>query len=471
MEQSPGSRIPVARVGERTGQTVRLAGWVNARRDMGKIVFLDLRDSSGVVQVVLPPKHNLGNAYRTEWVLEVEGLVQPRAKGKENPKLATGTVEIQAETIRVLNPSAAMPFDVTTDGREISEEVRLKYRYLDLRRTRVQQILTSRHDVNLFIRKFLDERGFREIETPILTKGTPEGAREYIVPARIEPGSFYVLPQSPQQFKQLLMVGGVERYFQIARCFRDEDARGDRQPEFTQLDVEMSFVDAPDVLGLIEELLLGLVRARFPNKHVNPVVRLTHAEAIAKYGTDKPDLRKNAKDPDELAFGIITDFPLFEYSPEEKRLVATHHLFTAPQDRFVTPEGRLVEPFDAILAKQYDVVLNGFEVAGGSIRIHSASLQRQVFDILGIEATEAERRFGHLLEAFTYGAPPHGGIAVGLDRLVALLTGEPNIREVIAFPKNSAGRDLTFGAPSPLPESALREAHIRSTAHGRRQHG
>jgi aspartyl-tRNA synthetase len=467
MEYGAGERIPVTAVVGKIGKTVRLAGWVNARRDMGKIVFLDLRDSSGIVQVVIPPSSKASEMVkdiRGEYVLEVHGTVQIRAKGKDNPKLETGSVEVKAESITVLNPSAGVPFDVTTDGREISEEVRLKHRYLDVRRPRVQKMLTARHRITLFLRKFLDERGFREVETPILTKGTPEGAREYIVPARIEPGSFYVLPQSPQQFKQLLMVGGVEKYFQIARCFRDEDSRGDRQPEFTQLDLEMSFVDAPDVLKLIEETLTTMIKELFPEKHLGPVTRLTHAEAMAKYKTDKPDLRKNPSDSNELALAIVTDFPLFEHSEEEKRLVATHHLFTAPQDAYLDDKGKLKEPYTKALAKQYDVVLNGFEIAGGSIRIHSAKLQQQVFGILGIPKDEAERRFGHMLEAFRFGAPPHGGIAVGLDRLVAILTGEPNIREVIAFPKNSAGRDLLFGAPSPLPESALRAVHIRPAA-------
>ena len=316
-----------------------------------------------------------------------------------------------------------------------------------------------RHNVCRYIREYLSNQGFLEIETPYLTKGTGEGAREYIVPSRNFPGSFYTLPQSPQQFKQILMVGGIERYYQFARCFRDEDTRDDRQPEFTQLDLEMSFVDVEDILRLVEDLFTGMVAVVTPEKHFtqSPFIRLTYDEAMKKYGTDKPDLRKDKNDPNELAFAFIVDFPLFEYSETDKKLVPVHHLFTSPKDEDV-----LLLDSDPTKAhsKQYDLVLNGFEVAGGSIRIHDIDIQKKIFSILKLSDSEAQRQFGHMLEAFSYGAPPHGGIAPGIDRIVAILANEPNIREVIAFPKTGDGRDLMVGAPGELPERQIDDAHI-----------
>jgi len=320
--------------------------------------------------------------------------------------------------------------------------------------------LVNRHKINLFLRNYFSGKGFTEIETPYLTKGTPEGAREFLVPSRLFKGEFYVLPQSPQQFKQLLMVAGLERYFQIVRCFRDEDQRGDRQPEFTQFDLEMSFTDQEEVLNLMEEAMIKLVEEQYGEKNImqKPFPRLTYKEAMEKYGNDKPDLRKDKNDKNELAFAWVIDFPMFEKSEEEQKLVAVHHPFTRPQDEDL--EILEKDPLKA-RAIAYDLVLNGFEIGGGSMRIHERDLQNKIFEILGLSKEEIESRFGHILEAFTFSPPPHGGLALGLDRLVMLLQGEENIREVMAFPKTSDARDLMMGAPSTLPSKSLDEANIK----------
>ncbi|MBI4426660.1 MAG: aspartate--tRNA ligase [Candidatus Kerfeldbacteria bacterium] len=447
------------------GQQVTLAGWVQARRNMGKIVFIDLRDRTGIVQVVLGQALTPGaddvKRLRPEFVVEVTGTVAER-RGAEAKDQPLTQVEVQASRLEILNEAKTPPFEIATEERQAREELRLQYRYLDLRHQRMQRNLKLRHDVIRFIREYLSNLGFLEVETPYLTKGTPEGAREFIVPSRKFPGQFYTLPQSPQQFKQLLMVAGVERYFQIARCFRDEDTRGDRQPEFTQLDLEMSFVDVEDVLQLTEDLFTSLISVVTPDKHLTatPWPRIPYEQAMKEYGTDKPDLRKDKNDPHELAFAFIVDFPLFEHSATEQKLVPVHHLFTSPRDEDLP----LLETDPAkAKAKQYDVVLNGFEVAGGSIRIHRPDIQKKIFIILKLTDQEVQRRFGHMLEALSYGAPPHGGIAPGLDRLVAVLANEPDIREVIAFPKTSDGRDVMMGAPSRLPAAQLDEVHVRIT--------
>ncbi len=456
-------KTDIAQAAGMIGQKVTLAGWVHARRNLGKLVFLDLRDRSGIVQVILGPALREGVAavktVRPEFVVQVTGTVQARAGGRENIERPAGKVEVQATSFVILNQAKTPPFEIANEDRQANEELRMKYRYLDLRHWRMLRNLKLRHDVIRFIREYLSARDFLEVETPYLTKGTPEGAREYIVPARQFPGKFYTLPQSPQQFKQLLMIAGVERYFQIARCFRDEDTRGDRQPEFTQLDVEMSFVDEDDVLAVVEDLLTTLLPAVAPAAKITarPWPRVPYAEAIKKYGTDKPDLRQNTNDPDELAFAFVIDFPLFEFSAEEQRLVPTHHLFTSPKDEDIAMLDR--DPVKA-KAKQYDLVLNGYEIGGGSIRNHRPELQQKIFKILKLSADEVEERFGHLLEALSFGAPPHGGIALGIDRLIAVLAHEPNIREVIAFPKTSDGRDLMMGAPSELPKAQLHDVHI-----------
>jgi len=448
------------------GERVLLKGWVNTRRNMGKIVFIDLRDRSGLAQIVFVPKeldeasNEAVKKIRPEFVVEIEGLVNKRPTNQVNAEMPTGTIEILAKKLTVLSEAKTPPFTIDNEIISASEELRLKYRYLDLRHERVKRNIMLRCEAIKFFRDFLTAKDFLEIETPILTKGTPEGAREFMIPSRLYPGQFYVLPQAPQQFKQLLMVAGIERYFQIARCFRDEDTRGDRQPEFTQLDLEMSFVEENDILTLVEEMMTAMVKKVAPHKNIStlPFPRLTYKEVMEKYHSDKPDLRKDKNDPDELAFCFVVDFPLFEYSETEKRLVSVHNPFTAPKKKDLELLDR--EP-QKVLAQQYDLVCNGFEIAGGAIRIHQPDLQRKVFKILGLSEAEVKTKFGHLLEAFEYGVPPHGGIAPGLDRIIMILTNEPNIREVIPFPKTADAKDLLMGAPSELPEKQLTEAHIK----------
>jgi aspartyl-tRNA synthetase len=573
------------------GETVTLAGWVSRRRDHGNLVFIDLRDRWGVTQVVADPAvseevHSSAHGVRAEYVISVQGIVRPRPEGLNNPNLETGEIEVLVERMRVLNPAKTPPFPIVEDG-TIDEALRLRYRYLDLRRPRMQSNLVLRHRVVKYIRDYLSARDFVEIETPMLFKSTPEGARDYLVPSRVHPGSFYALPQSPQQLKQLIMVAGYERYFQIARCFRDEDLRGDRQPEFTQLDLEMSFVERDDVLELIESMVTGIVEDLTEKKlFTKPFPRLSYQEAMVRYGTDRPDLRfgmalfdvsdvaaesdfrvfrdvvaaggqvkgicapgcavysrkqideltEMAKDhgakglawlalaagadgdhqirssfskflgseeteqlihraganpgdlillvadtksvvaealshlrteigqrlglmsTDVLAFCWIVDFPLVEWNENERRWDPSHHMFTAPM-----PEDIPLLETDPGSARgqQYDLVCNGYETAGGSIRIHQREIQERVFALIGLDTEEARERFGHLLEAFEYGTPPHGGIAPGIDRIVMLLAGEPNIREVMAFPKSQKATDLMAGAPSPVAEGQLRELHLR----------
>ncbi|MCL0094755.1 aspartate--tRNA ligase [Dehalococcoidales bacterium] len=579
------------------GLEVILAGWVDRRRDHGRLIFIDLRDREGIVQVVFNPEvsklcHEIASLMRNEYVVRVSGKVAPRPQGANNPKLPTGEVEVIAHNTEILNPSKTPPFYINEDT-EVEESLRLKYRYLDLRRPRMKENLILRHKVVKFIRDFLDARGFIEVETPNLIKSTPEGARDYLVPSRLHPGKFYALPQSPQQLKQLLMVAGVEKYFQIARCFRDEDTRADRQPEFTQLDLEMSFVDEEDILNLLEELFTAMVKTIKPEMRViKPFPRLTYTEAMERYGTDKPDLRfgleirdlsdivaqssfsifcstiagggkvkgicapgganytpsqldelnnmvqglgaeglvtialgsstgslnsltmemvrsvaakfltldqvkqmaerlganmgdllliiagKKSKlvntalselrremgyrlklaDPNLLAFTFIVDYPLLEWNEEREQWEPMHHPFTSPRDEDVP---LLESAPEKVRAKHYDVVCNGCEIAGGSLRIYTSQLQKKIFKLLGYSDEEVEQRFGHLLEAFDYGAPPHGGVAPGIDRLVMLLAGEETIREVIAFPKSQTAADLTFNAPSPVTEEQLAELHLR----------
>lgn len=572
------------------GKTVTLAGWVNRRRDMGGVVFVDLRDRDGKTQVVVdsgrnPTAFQTADQVRSEYVLQVTGNVALRPAGQENPNLPTGEIEILAEQVTILNPAKTPPFIIDRDE-AVDELVRLKYRYLDLRRERMQRNLIIRHKALKFIRDYLDERGFIEVETPILFKSTPEGARDYLVPSRVHPGKFYALPQSPQQLKQLLMVAGYERYFQIARCFRDEDQRADRQPEFTQLDMEMSFVERDDIINLVEGLIRGMVQKvsllplsqeQFP--------RITYREAVDCYGTDRPDLRYGLKLTDisdiagrtafavfaenvaagrpvkaicvpgcgdysrkqiaeleemakangakglaslavhpetgemrgfitkffttdqlvalterlganpgdliliasdsrrvvntvlgamreemgkrlgyknkkELCFTWVIDFPLFEEELEEGHFAPSHHMFTAPKREHIP---LLDTDPAAVLSEQYDLVCNGFEVAGGSIRIHDRPLQRKIMELIGFSFETAQAQFGHILEAFEYGAPPHGGIAPGIDRLIALMTGEPNIREVMAFPKSQQAADLMADAPSDVLARQLADLHIALT--------
>lgn len=570
---------------EHVGETVTLAGWVNKRRDMGGVIFVDLRDRNGKTQVVIDAGRSQaafdkGEQIRSEYVIQVTGEVSKRPSGQENSSMATGDIEILSTEVTVLNPAKTPPFQIDKDV-AIDESVRLKYRYLDLRRERMQRNIVLRHRAIKYIRDFLDQRDFIEVETPILFKSTPEGARDYLVPSRVHPNKFYALPQSPQQLKQLLMVAGYERYFQIARCFRDEDLRADRQPEFTQLDMEISFVERDDVLDLIEALMIGMVNEVSEVPLASQTFpRLSYREAMERFGTDRPDIRfglelvdisdiagKTAfkvftenvaagrpvkaicvpgcgnysrkqieeleaiakkqgakglawmalneesgemrgfitkfftveqlieltermgakpgdlllfasdhkmtvynvlgalrdemgarlglKDKAEMAFCWVIDFPLFEEDNEE--LAPSHHMFTAPKREHIP---LLDTDPHAVLSEQYDLVCNGFEVAGGSIRIHERPLQRKIMELIGFSWEEAEDQFGHMLEAFEYGAPPHGGIAPGIDRIVALMVGVPNIREVIAFPKTNQATDLMADAPSNVAEKQLHDLNI-----------
>ena len=459
---------------------VRVCGWVQTVRSHGKIIFVDLRDKSGILQVVATPENSslyeVTQKLRPEWVIEVEGMVNKRPKGMENLKIETGTVELLAEKIKVLSVAKTLPFAVDTPGYEINEEKRLKYRYLDLRRPRLRKNLEMRQKVIQFMREFLIKEGFVEVETPILTKSTPEGARDFLVPSRLESGKFYALPQSPQQYKQLLMVAGLERYFQIARCFRDEDPRADRQPEFTQLDIEMSFVEQKEILNLIEGLYVSLVKKLFPEKRIQkiPFPRISFKEAMEKYKSDKPDLRKNKGDSDELAFCFIVDFPMFEWketdpstrastelsrtSSGQGRWDAVHHPFTRPKTEDIK---EIKKSPEKILAWQYDFVLNNYEIGGGSLRIFKPEILEAVFEVMGHKKPEIRKKFGHLLEAFEFGVPPHGGIACGLDRFLAILLNEPNIREVIALPKTGDNRDLMMGVPAEVSQEQLKELGIK----------
>ncbi|MCX6716096.1 MAG: aspartate--tRNA ligase [Candidatus Taylorbacteria bacterium] len=446
----------------RIGQEVVIKGWVDVRRDHGKIIFIDFRDSTGRIQSVALPNnkdaHETASKLRSEWVIAATGIINKRPEKMVSKDEENGSIELELKKIEILNEANTPPFDVRSDGRDINEDLRLKYRYLDLRRPRMQKNIRQRDKIISFFRDYMHKNGFVEIETPILMKGTPEGSREYIVPSRLENGKFYVLPQSPQQFKQLSMVAGFEKYFQIARCFRDEDTRGDRQPEFTQLDLEMSFITQEDIISYIEGMFIDLIKTLYPNKKITktPFPRITYAESMEKYGNDKPDMRVNKNDPNELALCWVVDFPMFE-KDDEGGVQAVHHPFTAPKagDEHLLD----TDPLKA-LANAYDIVLNGYEVGGGSIRIHNRKMQNKVFEILGLDNKTIMGRFGHMLEAFEYGAPPHGGCAPGIDRIVMLLENEANIREVIPFAKTGEGKDLMMGAPSEVAEKQLKELGI-----------
>jgi len=445
-------------------EEILLKGWINGRRDHGKIMFLDLRDRSGLIQVVSTKE--LGDP-RSEDCVEIVGLVKKRPDSMVNPKLETGTVEIEAKQITIISKSAELPFPIDSDGYDINEEIRSKYRYLDLRRPRMSRNLRLRSKMTTYIRNYLTGLDFTEVETPILTKTTPEGARDFLVPSRLQKGKFYALPQSPQQYKQLLMVAGLERYFQFARCFRDEDPRRDRAyGEFTQLDLEMSFVTQEDILTLTEEMFSGLIKEVFPEKHISqtPWPRISHKEAKSKYGSDKPDLRKDKNDKDELAFAWIVDFPLFTQQSDEDfyhgsgnaKFAPSHHMFTAPHPDDV---GLLDADPMKVRGLQHDLVLNGFEVGGGSIRIHQKEIQEKVFNLIGF-TEEQKKQFEHMLTAFTFGVPSHGGIAPGLDRLLMAILGEPSVREVMAFPTSASGQVSVMNAPSEASEEQLKEVGI-----------
>lgn len=440
-------------------EEVTLCGWVARRRDHGKLIFIDLRDRHGFTQVVFIPQdskeaYRQAQELRSEFVVKVKGKVNRRPQGTVNNRLTTGEIEVLGRELEILNPSLTPPFEIEEDL-EVSEETRLKYRYLDLRRKKIFDNFVLRSRLYKIIRNFLDGLGFIECETPLLTRSTPEGARDYLVPSRINPGQFYALPQSPQLFKQILMVAGIEKYYQIAKCFRDEDLRADRQPEFTQLDLEMSFVTEEDIFALTENLMKAVFKELKGVEIKTPFPRIPYEEAQKKYNSDKPDLRGELGS--EFAFAWVVDFPLFKYNAEEKRWESEHHPFTAPRIEDLDLLGK--SP-DKARSRSYDLVLNGSEIGSGSIRIHNQQLQESIFKIIGIDKEQAHRRFGFLLEAFQFGAPPHGGVAFGLDRLLAVLTGEASIREVITFPKTSIAFCPLTGAPSEVDEKQLSELNL-----------
>lgn len=457
-------RTLVSETINKIGETLLLKGWVQTRRDHGKIMFLDLRDRTGFVQMV--STSDLADA-KPEDVVEVTGIVKERPASMVNSRIPTGSIEVQVSSLKIVSKAHELPFPIDTDGYAIDEEIRNKYRYLDLRRPRMTRNIRLRSKTTAFIRNFLLQQDFVEIETPILTKTTPEGARDFLVPSRLQKGKFYALPQSPQQYKQLLMVAGFERYFQIARCFRDEDPRKDRAyGEFTQLDIEMSFVTQEDILQLTEKLFTDLVRELFPEKHIGqiPWPRLTHREVIEKYKTDKPDLRKNKNDPNELAFSWTLDFPLFvEQSREDfyhgsgsAKFAPSHHMFTAPH-----PDDIPLLDSDPLKVRglQHDLILNGYEVGGGSVRIHDPKIQEKVFTLIGFSDGQ-KRQFTHMLDAFSFGVPPHGGIAPGIDRFLMAVLGETSVREAMAFPASASGQISVMDAPSYATTEQLKDLGI-----------
>ncbi|KKS45034.1 hypothetical protein A3I25_02570 [Candidatus Nomurabacteria bacterium RIFCSPLOWO2_02_FULL_42_17] len=456
------------------GQEVVVAGWVDIRRDQGKMVFFDMRDMSGKVQCVVLPANTeaieIAKEIRPEWVLKITGKVNKRPEKNINKDQPNGDIELEILKIEVLNKAQTPPFDVRSDGHEIGEDMRLQYRYLDLRRPRMQKNLRKRGEMIQFIRDYLvNKENFVEIETPILTKTSPEGARDFLVPSRLNKGNFYALPQSPQQYKQMIMVAGFEKYFQIARCFRDEDPRADRAyGEFTQLDLEMSFVEQEDILSLVEKLFTEMIKKVFPEKKITqtPWPRIAHKETMEKYGSDKPDLRKNKEDKDELAFTWVIDFPLFTQQTKNDfyhgsgsaKFAPSHHMFTAPHPDDIS---LLDSGPTKVRGLQHDLALNGYEVGGGSIRIHDRKVQEKVFDLIGF-SEEQKNTFKHMLEAFTFGTPPHGGIAPGIDRLLLAITGESSLRELMSFPKTGEGQDLMMNAPSEATPEQLKELGIKT---------
>ncbi|OGX37086.1 MAG: hypothetical protein A3G91_05980 [Omnitrophica WOR_2 bacterium RIFCSPLOWO2_12_FULL_50_9] len=445
---------------EQGGQEVTLCGWVGARRDHGKLIFIDLRDRYGLTQVVFipsvsKPAHETAQTLGPEFVIRVTGKVAVRPGPKANPNIPTGEVELCAQKLEILNPSQVPVFEID-DNAQVSEELRLTYRYLDIRRPKMLQTIEVRHKLCSVVRHFMDSERFIEVETPVLTKSTPEGARDFLVPSRLNVGEFFALPQSPQLFKQMLMVAGLDRYYQIVKCFRDEDLRADRQPEFTQLDIEMSFVTEEDIFALAERLFQTIFREVKGVEISIPFPRMTHAQAMKEYHSDKPDLRKQGE---AFSLAWIVDFPMFKFNEEEKRWESEHHPFTSlrEEDLVFIEQGE----YEKVRARSYDLVLNGNELGSGSIRIHKKDMQKKIFDIIGLTSQEAEKRFGFLLRAFEYGAPPHAGVAFGIDRLVAILTGLESIRDTIAFPKTQKGNCLLTDAPTQVDSRQLKELGLK----------
>lgn len=456
-------RVLIQDVSQYVGQRVKIMGWVNVRRDQGKLIFLDFRDATAIVQGVILPGSDameMGKLLREEFVVAVEGNINERPERNRKEGVVNGSVELEILGIEILNTADVLPFPID-NTEDVNELARLKYRYLDLRSDRMQKNIRKRHEVLRFVRKFFDQERFIEVETPYLTKSTPEGSRDYIVPSRLDKGKFYALPQSPQQYKQLLMTAGMERYFQIARCFRDEDTRGDRQPEFTQIDVEMSFATQEEIMQINEELMIKMVAEVYPEKRIQqvPFPRLSYKEAMEKYGNDKPDIREDKNDPNLLAFCWVVDFPFFEKTDADE-WTFTHNPFSAPVPGDIE---KLINKQDVenIVAAQYDMALNGYEIGGGGIRNHKPETLKAVFEIMGYSKERIEANFHHMLQAFSLGTPPHGGIAFGFDRLMMILQNEPNIREVIPFAKTGEGRDPMMESPSEVDEKQLGELGIK----------
>lgn len=461
------ARIATKECASRVGETVELAGWVDVRRDHGKLIFIDLRDESGVVQMVITPKNEAlykeADRVRPEWVIWVRGEVKARPEGMRNEKLATGNVEIGVMELVVLNTAETPPFDIAGDGYDINEELRLEYRYLDLRRARLQKNLRFRSKLVQAMREFLMEKNFVAIETPLLTKSTPEGSRDFLVPSRLQPGKFYALPQSPQQYKQLFMVAGFERYFQFARAMRDEDLRADRGFEHTQLDLEMSFVSRENVMSVIEELMIAVFEHLGFIIKSKPFPRFTYAEAIAKFGADKFDMRTDEeRKHNGQAFAWVTNFPFFKKT-NEGGWTFTHNPFSNP---IPGHESKLLAgDIENVIADQYDLVLNGFEVGGGSTRAHKPEVLKKVLSVMGHSSEHIEKEFGHIIRALRFGAPPHGGIALGIERILMSLLGEEYLREIQAFPMTAGGRTAVMDAPSEVSRAQLDELGLEIKKH------